>query len=229
MDHYYRNHPYFFNQRPNTSTQAVTYPSAVANPAAVDNTYPGYEPRMVNLQAPRWFNNQNFVRNIGSITKHTGYVSANDGYRIDGDGYIYQPSTDKDANGGVIAAMAIATEIENPHNMITGRTHIINTEDAGFRHIHINNDGSVMDIGPVESACIFGNIDRPEGIYVPLCNTRAMVDAAVLLDAVIKQSIENDSDIPLVENESSLEDLPVAPFEEDHHKCTCGGNCKCKK
>lgn len=224
-----RNHPYFLNQQPTINKPVQVHPNMIVD------TYPGYNPRLAEPETPRWFNNQEFVMNIGALTRETGYNSAKDGYRIGEDGYIYQPSTDNDANGGVIAAMAIASEKEYPHDIIIGRTHIINTEDAGLRHVHINKDGSVMDIGPVESACIVGNIDRPEGIYIPMCNTRAMVDGAVLLDNLIHTSMENDTDVNPNEFASTfivdeIASLPAAPFEEGHHhECSCGGECKCKK
>ena len=223
-----RNHPYFFNKQPAQITSIQAHPNTVVDPM-VEMTYPGYIPRMVNLDNPRWFNNQDFVKDLGELTRRSSYKPDTQGYCIDGDGYIYQPSTDHDGNGGIIAAMAFVSEKENSSNLIVERTHLINTEDGGLRHIHVCNDGAVMDIGPVETACLVGNINRPEGIYVPLCNTRAMMDGVVLLDKMIELSIENDADLPPVTLLPADEkEIPATPFDDDHHECACGGKCNGK-
>lgn len=221
-----RNHLYFMNPVPVQAYPQEASP-IVSNPIPCRS---GYLPRLADPQHPRWFNNQEFVRGLGEVTRMTGYNSKVDGYHIDDGGYIYQPGTGNEGNGGVIAAMAVASEQDGSNDLIVERTHIVNTEDGGLRHVYITKNGSVMDIGPVENTCLIGNIARPEGIYVPLCNTRAMADGAVILENMIKQATENDMDLmPVAELHDDIEELPMGIFEDDHHECSCGGNCKCKK
>ena len=215
-----RNHPYF------NPIVEEKKPINQQNVVACNNVQPvEYEPRMAQPWSPKWIDNQNYVKALGEAMKHSAYLPEH-GYCIDNKGYIWDPTSENEARAGVIAGIAIASDVNDPNMVITGRTHIINTEDCGLRHVHMNEHGFAVDLGPVENTCIIGNIDRPEGVYVPMCNTRAIADGIVFLNKVMEESIENNAD--LVDTKAKA--LPSAPFEDEHHECACacGGKCKCK-
>lgn len=120
---------------------------------------------------------------------------------------------------GIISAMPFIT-IENAnggYNFKRGTANVINTENGGFRYVDIDPEdeyyNAMHDFGHVEHACIFGNVDNPDGVYVPLNSRDAMIDGIRFLDATIRY---------IDHNEMMLEET------EHEHKCSCGGHCNGK-
>ena len=208
-----RNHPYYamHNAAPVEETQNIVpaYPSNVeATP------YVKYKPRSTTPWSPRWINNQDFVDNLANFKSNEFYNPNTYGYHVDGIGYLHNDADPTcEARGGAIAAVAIASDVEDPNNIIASKTILMNTEDYGLRHV-IFTDNFVKDFGPVESTCIIGNIDRPEGVYVPMCNTRAMADGIILLEQLLSGATKDDADMPPVERVACPYYIPADPVEE---------------
>lgn len=225
-----RNHPYFHSvAEANSVTTSTGGPYIPVKSEAQHpmEPYP-YTPRMAQLLSPRWIDNQNYVEYLSEMIHQTGYKK-DTGYHIDDHGYLYSPATGDEACGGLIAGMAVVSDKETSSELITGRTHIMNTEDCGLRHVHMTKNGMAMDLGPVETTCFIGNINRPEGIYVPMCNTRAMADGITILTNLLEEATANDADLPKLDL-VDMTNSPASPVpfkDDDHHECACGGACKC--
>lgn len=56
------------------------------------------------------------------------------------------------------------------------------TEDDGFRYVAPMNGGSVKDLGPVVDACLVGNAQGCEGIYIPFRNAKAVITGAMVVN-----------------------------------------------
>lgn len=245
-----RNYPYY-NQMstPKTPNQSIT----VQNPTPFSPVpfQSFYHPRVANVAQPRWMANENKTFFLSEMFVRDTY-NRGMGYNIDDYGCIYHPNTGDDACGGIISAEAIGSYQDEAGNdkVRVGPTHIVNTEDYGLRYVQYTERGEVLDLGPVEHTCILGNIDRPEGIYIPTCNTKAMADGIHLLNEMFKIATENNDDLPIVKDVENYKngDIPremrdcydrvaletaalnkaaALDAKDDYHKCTCGSNCKC--
>ena len=240
-----RNHPYFAKQIPAPIPKQEDFDELPFEVPSATEPYPApvYNPEIAPLHRPMWMNNEYGIPVLGSLFQNHCY-DKNKGYHIDNEGLIYDPTTSKDARTGIISAMAVGIDSKNPNgnnNVICANTHIINTEDAGLRYVHYNSAGEVVDVGPVEHVCIIGNTNRPEGIYIPMCNTKAMADGSMFLEEMIAIATKNDEDLPPFEEDilqPVVEDLSNGVSNvcnDDHHskhhihKCKCGGKCKCHK
>lgn len=53
---------------------------------------------------------------------------------------------------------------------------IVNTINKGFRYAAVDKNGNTIDLGPVIAPCIIGNVNRPEGIYIPVSSREAMTE-----------------------------------------------------
>lgn len=217
-----RNHPYFKNNPMLTSSPSTHTPDVIANkdnvPAILTTPttpLPMYQPRMVDPKNPKWNNDDTILNKLNFAFEDNSY-SSDFGYKIDGIGQVYDEYENLHAGPGVITALSI---VSDGNNVDAVPAHIVNTEDAGLRYVRFCNDGTVADLGPVEQTCLIGNVERAEGLYVPMCNTKSMADAAHLLGVMIKESTMNNRDLP------SIEECTVNDTHD--HECSCGGSCKC--
>lgn len=224
-----RNHPYAVKVVPvqynPENFGSLNLPTPTATTTAPKPINHIYHPRMAPLAHPMWNENTSFIRTLNKMFEVSCYNPCN-GYHVDSSGLIYDPATSEEASAGVISAVAIGVDTtKDSDRMITSCTHVVNTEDYGLRYVCHTKDGKMLDLGPVEHACIIGNNDRPEGVYVPMCNTKAMADGITMLKEFFKVATEDNKDLPPFEDD---EELPAPDYHHDH-KCICGGNCKCKK
>lgn len=246
-----RNHPYYNQITPTSPNQSVAVHKQNDVPFAPAPFEPFYNPRIANPAQPRWMANENktffFAEMFARDAYHRGL-----GYNIDGYGYIYHPETGNEACGGIISAEVVGSYSDESKNdkIQIAPTHIVNTEDYGLRYAQYTERGEVLDLGPVEHACILGNIDRPEGVFVPTCNTKAMADGMHLLNEMFKIATKDDQDLPIVHDIEDFKngDIPremrdcfdrmaletaalnktaALDADSDHHECACGGNCQC--
>ena len=226
-----RNHPYTVNIVPiqynpeNFGSLNFHVPTATTiTPEPINHIY---HPRMAApLAHPMWNENTSFIRTLNAAFEISHYNPCN-GYRVDSSGLIYNPITSEEASAGVISAMAIGVDTtKDSDRMTTSGTHIINTEDYGMRYVLPSKDGKMLDLGPVEHACVVGNNDRPEGIYVPMCNTKAIADGITILKEFFNIATEGNKDLlaPFEDDE----ELPAPDYHHDH-KCICDDGCKYKK
>lgn len=238
--HPYFDHPYFNSIGSNMNQEIVTmshpnipvmknhtsipeipadpYKYPVNFPAMSDHSIAGrYTPSVVDhmLSNPTWIEADPYLSE--AIARNFNFMNKLDGYHIDIDSRIvHDPAA---VFNGYMCAQAFQLGQEAP---ITYPTYIVNTKDAGLRMVTFAPDGFPMDNGPVEDVMIVGNETRPEGIYVPFCNAKAMADAAFLLGKELEH-YENNL-IETLNNE--VKSLPEATSEEVY-VCKCGGNCKC--
>lgn len=240
-----RNHPYY-----NTDAAIAHHqPTPAPTPVPFSNN-PFYQPRIADPINSRWMENEKRTIFLAEMYKRDTY-NRGMGYAIDDVGYIYSPETGDEAMCGVISAQVIASQTDKDcKTCMVAPTNIVNTEDCGLRYVQVSETGHVLDLGPVEHTCVIGNINRPEGIYVPTCNTKAMADGITLLNELYRISTEDDRDLPIVHDvedfekgnipieikncaerigleHAAMNKLAALEAENDHHECTCGGNCKC--
>lgn len=222
-----RNHPYFKSMAP---TLLPPVPKQVTTPAPAPIT-PAYVPMMACVSHPMWMPKEQEIQCLDTIFEKNNTYGPHRGYEIDGAGFIYTPYTGDDAYGGVIAAHAF--DLGENGEVRWAPVNIVNTEDAGLRYAFTNKNGCVKDVGPVESACIVGNYDRPEGLYVPMCNTKAMADGMEMLKEMIQIATKDDRDLPPFD---PIEEIPMNALPKNikvdaiipvAHECACGGECKC--
>lgn len=193
-----RNHPYFKSMTP--------VPAPAPNPVATPTVayQPGYVPVMACVANPMWMDKRQEIKCLDTIFEKNNTYDPDTGYMIDGAGFIHNPYVVDDVYGGVIAAHAFDLDIEND-KVRWAPVNIVNTEDAGLRYAYTNKNGCIKDVGPVESACIIGNYARPEGLYIPTCNTKAMADGMEILKEMIAIATKDDRDLPPFE----LDEIPV--------------------
>lgn len=223
-----RNHPYYGNR--------ANLPTAPFE----DQMAANYTPRVIST-TPMWKEFKDRMITDKNDLFSTNFVSPYNGYYVDNEfGIIRNISDDNKSHGGILAATIM--DVDSNAVVHTAPATIVNTEDAGLRYVQCSKDGSMMDIGPVESACLIGNHDRPEGIYVPIYNTKAVADSVVILQEYLEQVTKDDMDIPPYEDavmaafvtpEGDFKYIaPPAELSEQYthkHDSSCGGNCKCKK
>lgn len=185
-----RNHPYFKSMAP----------APVAKPTVVPYQ-PGYVPIMACVENPMWMDKRQEIQCLDAIFAKNNTYDPNTGYEIDGAGFIHNPYVCDDVYGGVIAAHVF--DLDENNGVRWAPVNIVNTEDAGLRYAYTNKHGCVKDVGPVESACIIGNYARPEGLYIPTCNTKAMADGMEMLKEMIQIATKDDRDLP-----------PFEPYDE---------------
>lgn len=220
-----RNYPYTFHHAPNPENFGKLNHPVPVTTSITPTPIKHYQPKVAPVSHPMWNENTYFINTLEKMFRVNGYDPIN-GYSIDSDGLIYAPTTGEEATAGVISAMAIGVDTtKNDDRLTTGSTHIINTEDYGLRYVCPTKDGRMLDLGPVEHACIVGNNTRPEGIYVPICNTKAMADGITMLKEFFNKATEDDRDLIPFED---CEKLPAPDYNKHEHKCSCGGNCKSK-
>lgn len=230
-----RNHPYYQNQ--------AIMPTLPVAPFE-DQMIAGYTPRVIST-VPMWKEFKDRMIKDKNDLFATNFVSPYNGYYVDDEfGTIRNISDDNKSHGGILAATIM--DVDPDAIVHTAPATIINTEDAGLRYVQCSKDGSMMDMGPVESVCLVGNHNRPEGIYVPIYNTKAVADSIVILQEYFDQVTKDDVDIPPYEDAAmeafvapEVDFKYIAPPAEltEHHEhdnshngnCKCGGNCKCKK
>lgn len=222
-----RNHPYY-----NRKGVSTPNPELSQVPIVIHEHVPElhYTPKVVSMRDPKWLPNDHIVEMLNHAHKDDHY-SVSEGYVVDKSGLIYHPMTDTDAHGGIIAAMAFARDDDD--NATYAFTHIMNTENAGLRYVVCPADEANMhDLGPVENVCFIGNQDRAEGLYIPLCNTRAIADGINCLENILEDATKNDADlvpfeddIPFTMEPPTTIEMPALPTNstKKNHKCTCGG------
>lgn len=187
---------------------------------------PNYRPDVIIPDHTVWENNNDAF--MECIANEFRYYNPANGYKVDVDSRITVGQS-KYARGMLMAnAMQSAEEIDGIPQFNMAPVIIVNTENAGLRYVRKDPDSDLMyDIGPVNDACIIGNYTRPEGIYVPFSNARAMADAAIMLGNELKCFQGVASVTEAIENTLVERHTPSAPFEAEVHECECGGNCKC--
>ena len=233
-----RKHPYY-----NKPVVVEAKPLQPNVPQPTIGTCPAhmYHPTVLDLKHPQWLPTYDTVDKLGLVSKVDNYHKSTDGYAIDRDGLIFDPIKLDEAHGGIITALACGRDDDGETN--STYTNIVNTEDAGLRYAHCREDGTVLDMGPVQNMCFVGNRNRAEGMYVPLSNTRAVADALCALENFLDAATENDADLepfepienadhlsPVVKDLSNgipviVEMPPMSAPVKKEHKCTCGGKC----
>ena len=194
-----------------------------ADTSAVFSFRPNYRPDVLIPNHTIWQNSDDLFMDI--IAEEFVQYKRVDGYYVDVDSRICRHNTVN--NKGLIAADVLQSteQTDADHlNFKCAPAIIVNTENAGFRYVRKDPNGNVLyDIGPVTDACIVGNIDRPEGLYVPFGNARAMADAIIILDNRLAkfEGIAGVSELVANEIIAKPKQLP------ESHECKCGGNCKC--
>lgn len=189
-----RIHPYF---TPNPDHNPIINPMHQSISQEYSNipestSEPAYIPKMACVSKPMWMQNAYRTEFLNSMFSHDCY-SRDRGNYIDSTGHVCDDAGD--ARSGIIRGMAISIDTDNHNTLKVGSVNIINTEDAGLRYVHCSKYGTTIDIGPVEHVCVVGNDERPEGIYVPICNTKAMADSIILIDKFLKDATVDDSDL----------------------------------
>ena len=216
MNHPYFKHPYFTNRTPINHYEAnppIESENSISTPYSDEVMH--YTPKVVDgmLTNPVW--NETSPNHCEVISGLFNKMHPIDGYRVDKDCKIV--SDPSSIYNGYISAMGVVIGADGNK---TYPTHIVNTEDAGLRMVSFDAGGyDPLDIGPVEDVMIIGNHARPEGIYVPLCNMKAIADAAVVIDKELKKYEQSLNDNMLAANDTKL--------IEEAHECKCGGNCQC--
>lgn len=193
-----------------------SYKKPSVYPCVQDHKLPGvYTPNVVDhdMKHPAWIESDPDLCYVkGQLFN---FKRPEDGYRIDVDSCIIHPANS--IFNGMIAAQVVQ---HNPDGFTGYPTYITMTEDAGLREVHFNKNGIPVDDGPVQDVCFIGNDNRPEGLYVPMSNGKAMADAVLIL----KHRMEYYENM-------LMKDLSEVSLPEAH-ECNCdgkcGGNCKCK-
>lgn len=154
----------------------------------VPNAPGEYTPHTLDMHDRSWRNNVDYLKDLAVLAEavEPDAIHADSGYCIGRGGKIELVSDNGTQLPGVICGMAVASAFDGKEaGFIDLPVAIINTEDAGFRYVNPNQNGSYTDIGPVDHACIVGNVNRAEGLYVPLNNLKAMADGKAMLTNMI--------------------------------------------
>ena len=216
MYHPYFKHPYFTNGMTVNGHGAspINCENAIAVPC--NNMESHYSPAVVDsmLKEPVWTNTS--PERCEIVAGFFNRMNAMDGYRV-GENCNKIVTNHASMYNGYISAMGV---VIGDNGNTAYPTYIVNTENAGLRMVSFDENGyDPMDIGPVEDMMIIGNDARPEGIYVPLCNMKAVADAAVVIGKELKRYEET-----IIANELKAN---VTKLIEEAHECKCGGDCKC--
>ena len=192
------NHPYFKKQnicngyQECIPTHQSIYPTRPAN---------GYIPIVVDAKNPNWIEDESTMLDIVNKFKPVK-ITEEDGYIVDDYGFITSRYGDiSSVYDGIIHAMVITPDDDGA---MLAHTQIMNTENGGFRHV-TNVNGNMADSGPVQNVCLVGNYDRPEGLYIPLCNLKAVADGVVLLESYFKNNILNQNSNAIATTPKCLE------------------------
>ena len=130
----------------------------------------------------------------------------NDGYTVDNHGFIVNYDGVANIYDGIIHAMVITPDKNGDVNMAD--VQIINTENAGFRYVTGKNE-NMVDAGPVQNVCVVGNRERPEGIYIPTSNLKAVADGIVLMNRFLNNNVAEVGCIPTNNPKPLAEQNPV--------------------
>lgn len=77
---------------------------------------------------------------------------------------------------------------------------ISNTINEGFRHVSCNENGDIIDLGPVITPCIIGNVSSAQGIFIPFNNYSIGIGSAMLDDIMNEKNSDNRYDIPIIKD-----------------------------
>lgn len=218
MNHPYFKHPYFTNRTPfincNETDTATENENAITVPCT-KSVANNYVPVVVDdmLRNPVW--NDADPNHCEIIAGFFNRMSSADGYRVGKDSKIVSgPSA---IYNGYISAKGL---VLGDNGNIMYPTYIVNTEDAGLRMVSFDKNGyDPLDMGPVEDMMLVGNDARPEGLYVPLCNMKAVADAAVVIGRELERYEQGIINEELQSN--------ITKMLNESHECKCGGNCQC--
>lgn len=194
------NHPYFKKNIP-----AII--PMTSNPT--DRKLPSvYHPELVDMHKPSWSDGGDRIAKIAKTFTSVRFDDF-DGCFVGPDGDICNSVIDDKVKDNVIHAVIITPNVSDDEEVELTNVQLINTQNAGFRYV-TNVDNRIMDLGPVKDTCIVGNYYRPEGMYVPLSNLKAVADAAVLLSTFIENQIiaNNTNDIGYSEDEMNRNFIP---------------------
>lgn len=189
------NHPYFATRK---ITPSSTYGTTGVNPNDEDyfnifaedhNEIKPYEPKTVDITNPSWVEAKEPLPL--SPVEFVEYTE-NDGCFVGACGRVMQSLRHKDnpVMGNVIHSMRVIPMDDNWKHVGIVKAQIVNTQNAGFRYVAKNEEGGLDDVGPVEDTCIIGNYKRPEALFVPLSNLRAVADAVHFLEGYMDVSEE---------------------------------------
>ena len=187
-------------------------------PVNVTSSKP-YTPIILDPSKPRWIKNNSVIEKLDKMFMHHGY-DMNNGYRIDTYGEVVDQNF---SNAGVISAAAIAYDEDNGA-FDSSFAHIVNTEDAGLRYVHCCESGKMLDLGPVEHTCFLGNCERAEGIYIPLSNTKAMIDGVQILEEIINDVLDdkkNDHSRHIKTDENPSIEGNFSEYTGNCSNCSC--------
>lgn len=136
---------------------------------------------------PVWIEDESVLDILETSFNVTEY-SPKMGHFVTGNGGIINARSG--SAPGVISAMALDYDANND-KMRAAPAYIVNTENFGLCYTGITKDGVMVDLGPVINTCIVGNVVKPEGIYIPLGNTKAMADGLHIIQREMDRRIES--------------------------------------
>lgn len=178
-----------------------------------------YNPPMEEIKSKE-DKEESFHRLEDRFSDSAPYCNVN-GYVVNPVGGI-NPITFEDDLKGIICAKTFISN-ENPYHteFDSINTLVVNTENGNFRHISIDDNGNMIDLGHVNHACIFGNVERPDGLYIPL-NQYAINDGVCMLNRFMQEiTVELNKGKILEENNHCTNGDC-----DNHRECSCNGNCK---
>ena len=127
-------------------------------------------PAIVGELKSIWYNKNTALMN--SVLEENGFINCYNGdIRSLGNGMY----------SGFIPAISFSYDHYKSYPLTSSPAFLVNTINNGMRFVGISDDGGALDYGPVTVPCITGNSQRPEGLYVPLTDMKAVFDAQVFL------------------------------------------------
>lgn len=172
-----------------------------------------YVPEVVHPNRPTWIDNSESIPMLKQLFERQCYDKS-EGFTVNDSQYV----TPNGENAGIIAAAAMYSD-ENG-KIDYSFANIVNTENAGLRYVHCCESGKLIDLGPVDHACFIGNNERPEGLYIPMHNMKAMYDGADLLSDMIVTAMNKDKEHIKLSNNDIVDSC-----NGDCSNCkTCGGH-----
>ena len=196
------NHPYFkeiIRANETLSSHDVPQPAC----PIVPNSH--YIPKVVDHRNPVWIEDESAMLEVINSFRAVKLCD-NDGYTVDNHGFIVNYDGEANIYDGIIHAMVIAPDKNGDVNMAD--VQIINTENAGFRYVTGKNE-NMVDAGPVQNVCVVGNRERPEGIYIPTSNLKAVADGIVLMNRFLNNNVAEVGCIPTDNPKPLAEQNPV--------------------
>lgn len=199
------NHPYFKEIiRANETLCSHHIPQPVC--PAVSNSH--YIPKVVDHRNPVWIEDESAMLKVVNSFRAVELCD-NDGYTVDNHGFIVNYDGVANIYDGIIHAMVIAPDKNGDVNMAD--VQIINTENAGFRYVTGKNE-NMVDAGPVQNVCVVGNRERPEGIYIPTSNLKAVADGIVLMNRFLNNNVAEVGCIPIANPKPLVDQNPVKKY-----------------